>query len=301
MYILKSILLGVFIFGLFACHEKVAIKASKEDKKEVDDWQNKRIDNLKKENGWLNLVGLYWLNEGENTFGANESNDIVFPSTSSQQFIGKIVKKDSIITTFIKENIKVVSNGKSIKEILMKPDITGNPTVLTLNSLKWFIIKRGDKYGVRLRDLKAKLLKEFKGIERFPTNENWKTNAKFEKFDIPKKILIPTILGTIEEDFSPGKLIFNIEKKEYNLTPTSSGKRLFIVFADLTSGEETYGAGRFLYIDAPDSNNNVVLDFNLAYNPPCAFTKYATCSLPPEENKLWIRITAGEKNYGIGH
>ncbi|MCB0745274.1 MAG: DUF1684 domain-containing protein, partial [Ignavibacteriae bacterium] len=135
----------------------------------------------------------------------------------------------------------------------------------------------------------------------FPINPKWKINAKFIPYDKPKEVSIPTILGTVEKDFSPGKLDFSIDEKQYSLEPTSAGEGLFVVFADLTSGEETYGAGRFLYVDGPDTNNNVVLDFNKAYNPPCAFTKYATCPLPSDENKLRVRIEAGEKNYGAGH
>ncbi len=297
---LTTIILLVII--VMACNDKKKDPiVTEEYKKEIDDWHSKRVSNLKKETGWLNLVGLYWLKEGENTFGANELNDIVFPVDKAPEFIGKIVMKDSIITTIINKDVKVFMNKNPIKNIVMSPDISGEPTVLNINSLRWFIIKRGEKYGVRLRDLKADLLENFEGIEKFEIDEGWKINATFEKYDPPQKIMIPTILGTVEEDFSPGKLIFNINNKEYSLEPTSSGERLFIVFADLTSGEESYGGGRFLYVDGPDSNNNVVLDFNKSYNPPCAFSKFATCSLPPEENKIRIRITAGEKNYGVGH
>ncbi len=275
--------------------------ASEEYKKEINDWDKKRIKNLKKETGWLNLVGLYWLKEGENTFGSDKTNDLVFPENKAAQFLGKIIKKDSIITTIVNRNVNILFDDKPISMKEMKADASGDPTILKHQSLRWFIIKRGDKYGIRLRDLEVELVQNFEGIERFPLNESWKLNARFEKYDSPKKIMIPTILGTVEERISPGKLVFNIDDKEYRLTPTSAGKRLFIVFADLTSGEETYGAGRFLYVDGPDSNNNVVLDFNKAYNPPCTFTKYATCPLPPEENKVRVRITAGEKNYGKGH
>ncbi|MDX1699992.1 MAG: DUF1684 domain-containing protein, partial [Melioribacteraceae bacterium] len=160
---------------------------------------------------------------------------------------------------------------------------------------------RGDKYGIRLRDLTADLVSDFKGIERFPVQDKWKIEAKFVKNNPPKKIMIPSIIGTVSESYSPGTLEFEFDNKEFRLSPIKSGNRLFIVFADLTSGEETYGAGRFLYTNGPDSNNIVILDFNKAYNPPCAFSKYATCPLPPDENKLKVRISAGEKNYSEMH
>jgi uncharacterized protein len=286
----------VLVFSSCGTQENITPQ-NKKYLSEISEWHNNRINNLIKESGWLNLIGLHWLKEGENTFGADKSNDIVFPPNRAPEFIGRIVKKDSIITTFINKDVKVFMDEDPIKNIVMNPDISGDPTVLNYNSLRWFIIKRGDKYGIRLRDLKADLLENFEGIEKFEIDESWKLNARFEKYEPPKKIMIPTILGNIEEAFSPGKLIFNINDKEYSLDPTSAGEGLFIVFADLTSGEESYGAGRFLYVDGPDSNNNVILDFNKAYNPPCAFTKFATCPLPPEENKIRVRIAAGEKKF----
>jgi uncharacterized protein (DUF1684 family) len=274
--------------------------ASPDHQYEVNLWHSKRIDGLKKDTGWLNLVGLYWLEEGQNTFGSSDKNKIVFPKNAPEE-IGVLILKDSTVVFNSSNKSDIKLNGETINNIEMKQDISGNPTILEVGSLRWFIIKRGDKYGIRLRDLEAELLKTFEGIDRFPIDSLWKIKAQFQKYDPPKKIMIPTILGTVEESFSPGKLTFSIDNKEFSLEPTSAGQGLFVVFADLTSGEETYGAGRFLYIDGPDTNNNVVLDFNKAYNPPCAFTKYATCPLPPEGNKLKIRVTAGEKNYGHGH
>ena len=242
------------------------------------------------------------MKEGENTFGSDKTNDIVFPEAKADKLLGKFIKEDSVITVEINPGAEVFYGDEKIKKIEMLSDNTGNPTILSHNTLKWFIIKRGDRFGVRLRDLEAELLSSFSGIKRFPIQDKWRIEADFIKHDPPKKIFIPSIIGTITEDYSPGKLVFYVDNKKYSLEPTLSGNnKLFIVFADLTSGEETYGAGRFLYTDGPDSNNTVILDFNKAYNPPCAFSKYATCPLPPEENKLRLRITAGEKNYGGIH
>lgn len=275
---------------------KKEVNASVEHQYEISMWHSKRIDGLKKDTGWLNLVGLYWLENGENTIGSSQNNKIVFPENAPLK-IGSVTLKDSTLIFNSSKNGDVQINGELISNVELKPDVSGNPTVLEVGSLRWFIIKRGEKYGIRLRDLESELLNNFQGIDRFPIDSLWKINAKFEKYTAPKKIMIPTAIGTIEESFSPGKLIFNIDNVEYSLEPTTAGKGLFVVFADLTSGEETYGAGRFLYIKEQDSNGNVVLDFNKAYNPPCAFTKYATCPLPIEENKLRVRVSAGEKNY----
>ena len=288
----------LLFFVTISCQEN-KVEVSEEYFNELKDWNNKRIENLKKTSGWLNLVGLFWLEEGVNTFGSSEENDIVFPKNAPKK-LGQLVKTDSTIIFISDSEAEVVSKNEIVTELIMKTDLSGNPTILENGSLRWFLIARGEKYGIRLRDLKAELLTEFEGIDRFPVNPDWRINAKFFPYQEPKEISIPTILGTVETELSPGKLEFNLNNKTYNLEPVGAGKRLFIVFADLTSGEETYGAGRFLYVDAPDSNNNVILDFNKAYNPPCAFTKYATCPLPPDQNKLRIRIDAGEKNYGKG-
>jgi uncharacterized protein (DUF1684 family) len=195
----------------------------------------------------------------------------------------------------------VLINGNKVKEALLENDLSKNPTVMSAGSFKWTIIKRGDKYGIRLRDLNSPLVKNFPGVDTYPIDKSWRINALYKKFPSPVKITVPTIIGTIEENIVNGDLAFTREGKTYSLVPIIEDNSYFIIFADETNGEETYGAGRFLYADLPDSNGNVILDFNKAYNPPCAFTKYATCPLPPKENYLHMKITAGEKKYGPGH
>lgn len=294
------IILATIIIFCSCKPEKNIRPVSTEYKNEVEEWHKKRIENLKNENGWLNLVGLFWLEDGENSFGSDEKNKIIFPENAPAE-IGKIIKKDSLIIFESNKSVNVFSDGKKVDKLEMKIDLSGKPTILELGNLKWFIIKRDEKYGIRLRDLNSDLIKNFNGIERFPIDVSWKINAKFIPYEKPKEVEIPTIIGTIEKEFSPGKLNFKIDDKEYFLEPTSAGEKLFLVFADLTSGEETYGAGRFLVVDKPDSNNNVIVDFNKSYIPPCAFTKFATCPLPTDENKIKVRITAGEKNFGEEH
>jgi len=295
----KTIVTVFLLFSvlLIGCKEKFEQNADTIYLNEINQWHQKRIENLSKENGWLNLVGLYWLKNGENKFGSARDNDVVFPPITSD-YIGTFNLYDSVVTIKVLPGKKVLYNDTEVSEMPMQIDLSGDPTVLQLNSFRWFIIKRGEKYGIRLRDLDAPLLKEFKGIDRFPVDTNWRIETKFVPYSSPRKIIIPNILGDSEEDIVVGKLVFNIEDKEFSLDPIDSGKRLFIIFADETNGESTYGAGRFLYTDKPDSTGKVILDFNKSYNPPCVFTKYATCPLPPEQNRLAIKITAGEKNFG---
>jgi uncharacterized protein (DUF1684 family) len=271
---------------------------------EVEDWHAKRIASLSKSDGWLSLAGLYWLKEGKNTFGASASNQINFPANKSPKIIGYFLLRDGNVSVQIKDGISVYHNGNKIKTMSMLDDSEGPPSVLTHGSLSWYILKRGDRYGVRLKDSDNSQIKNFKGIERFPVNPKWKIKAQFQAYDKPQTIEIPNVLGSISNDPSPGKLRFELDGQKYSLDPIADpdDKRWFIIFSDKSSGEDTYGAGRFLYIDAPGEDGTTIIDFNKAYNPPCAFTPYATCPLPPEQNHLAIAVKAGEKNYhGYDH
>jgi len=299
---LKIITLAITIlFTSLSCTEKEPEpKGSPEYIAEIEQWHNKRIERLNGENGWLTLVGLHWLEEGENTFGSDKSNSIVFPEIAPNT-IGTITLNDTVVFLKINEGVNVIKDGKPVKQITLENDLTGNPTVLDVGSLRWYIIKRDERYGIRLRDINAPLRNEFDGIERFPVNEDWKITAAFEAYEPPKVISLPTQLGTVKEEPSPGAVVFEKDGQTYRIDAVDTGKRLWLIFADETSGEETYGAGRYLYIDKPDSTGKVIVDFNLAYNPPCVFTKYATCSFPPKQNFLKIKITAGEKMWDEQH
>lgn len=290
----------VSLFLFLSCSENYEQKGSETYIEEIQEWDHARAQRLKRDNGWLNLVGLYWLDEGENSFGSDKSNDIVFPSNAAPQ-MGNFTLEDSTIFIKINDDVDVLIDSQLVKEAKLKSDIEDSTTIMSYGSLRWYtIVREGGKYGIRLRDIEAPLVKNFEGIKRFPINEDWKIEATWVPLDPPQELIIPNIIGTTSEAKAYGRLDFEIDNKTYSLYPTGQ-ESLFVIFADQTSGVETYGAGRFLYTDGPDSNNIVILDFNKAYNPPCAFTKYATCSLPPKENQLKVRITAGEMNYGEGH
>jgi len=302
MNTLNIILLVITIFlTLIGCTEKhPEQKGSPEYIAEIEQWHNKRIERLKDENGWLTLVGLYWLKEGENSFGSDKSHSITFPENAPKT-IGTITLNDSVVFLKVNEGVNVTNDGKSVKKITLENDLTGNPTILDVRSLRWYIIKRDERYGIRLRDVNAPLRNEFDGIERFPVSEDWKIEATFETYDPPKVISLPTQMGTVNDEPSPGAVVFEKDGETYRIDAVDTGKRLWLIFADETSGEETYGAGRYLYIDKPDSTGKTLVDFNLTYNPPCVFTKYATCSFPPKQNFLKLKITAGEKMWSELH
>jgi len=293
LIIIVLVLTAIFIF-ISCTGKEPAPKGSPEYIAEIEQWHNKRVERLKDENGWLTLVGLYWLKEGSNTIGAENSNSIVFPANAPDK-IGTITLEDTVINLKVMEGVSVLKDDNPITKIKLEHDLNGNPTILDLGSLRWYIIKRDERYGIRLRDINAPLRNEFDGIERFPVSEDWKITASFEAYEPPKVISLPTQLGIVKEERSPGAVVFEKDGQAYRIDAVDTGKRLWLIFADETSGEETYGAGRYLYIDKADSNGKVIVDFNLAYNPPCVFTKFATCSFPPKQNFLKLRITAGEK------
>lgn len=290
-----SILLLIFLMIIITGCEKQT--ANPEYVNSIKQWHQKRIERLKSETGWLNLVGLYWLNKGQNTFGSAKDNNVIFPSNAPAH-IGAFTLNDSTVIITINPGVEVFTDSTKVSTIELKDDLSDNPTVLRNGSLRWFIINRNGKKGVRLRDINSPLVKEFKDIETYPIDEKWKVVAKFEPYPSPRVIQIPNIIGSVENDTVNGRLVFNLEGKSYTLDPVTEGNEFFLIFADETNVEETYGAGRFLYTDKPDSSGKTIIDFNEAYNPPCAFTKFATCPLPPKQNYLHLKITAGERKYG---
>lgn len=297
---IKFLLSIVVITTFFACIQKP--EADPNYVKEINEWDAKRVNRLKADDGWLNLVGRFWLKKGESTFGSSKDNDIVVESSKLPEHIGSFLFVDSIVTFKAKDGVEVLHNGKPVKEIVLIDDQKKDITVLQIGSIKFNLIIRDTLYGIRFRDLNSDLVENFKGIERFPIDESWKINAKFEAYNPAKEIDVPNVLGQISKEKSPGAIVFERDGKTYRIDAVDEGgDKLFLIIADLTSGDETYGGGRFMYVNKPDSTNTIMLDFNKAYNPPCVFTKYATCPLPPLQNYLKLRIEAGEKAYGKGH
>ncbi|MCD4832350.1 MAG: DUF1684 domain-containing protein [Bacteroidales bacterium] len=298
----RIFLLLIFL-GLFSCQSNTEKFNEKDYIKSVQEWQQQRLENLKSETGWLNLVGLYWLKKGQNPFGSNEANNIIFPE-KAPDFIGTIILYKGNLSISVNEDVSVYVNDSLTIEHNINTDMEDNTTIFKMGSFSWHIIKRDDRYGIRLRDLESLLIEQFTEIPYFTVDPNWRIETKFERFDSPKEIAVPNVLGDVEFEKCYGLLKFQIEEKEYSLMPLGDGVNsgLFLIFADETSAEETYGAGRFLSVEKPDKNGKTYIDFNKATNPPCAFTDFATCPLPPRENILPVKILAGEKiNEHFGH
>ncbi len=295
---MKIFYLITFVFALCSCTSKKVAVDPVTYAAEVEAWHQKRVEDLKGPNGWLNVSGLYWLNEGINTFGSGEKNNIVFPAGKIPEFAGFFMLQQNTVLIDVAADVAITSKGQPVNEkIIYHPDSSHN-TVLDYGSLQWFVIKRDTKYGIRLRDFKNSAIENFKGIDRFPVDVQWRLEAKFENADSSRTIPITNVLGQTTEQPSPGTLVFTIQDKTYRLDALDEGgDEYFIIFGDPTNTKETYGAGRYAYVKKPDADGNTVLDFNKTYNPPCAFTEFATCPLPPKQNILDIAVTAGEKNY----
>jgi uncharacterized protein (DUF1684 family) len=260
-------------------------------------WRAEREAELKADDGWLTLVGLYWLKDGANRFGTDATNEIVLPEGTTRPHAGALEFHGGQTTLRMENGASAIVNGKPVATSALQTDEKQKPDVVRIGSLAIIIIKRGARYGVRVRDLNSKGRREFKGMRWFPVKEDFRITATFVAYDQPKDIEIANVLGDVSKQPSPGYALFTLGGKEYRLEPMLEGKdKLFFVFGDLTNNKTTYGAGRFLYADLP-TDGKVVLDFNQAVNPPCAFTPFATCPLPPRQNRLKVAIEAGELNY----
>jgi uncharacterized protein len=267
---------------------------------EIDSWRATRDSNLRDPNGWLTLVGLFWLDEGDNRVGSDPRNRVVLPG-KAPAFAGTLVRHGAAVTARAEPGSGLASEAGPVTEMSMAPDAKGKPTVLRLGSISFFVIKRGDRLGVRVKDSQSAALAAFHGVESYPADAGWRVVARFEPHPRPTSIPITNVLGMTDQEPSPGVVVFEHGGKTYRLDALDNGDgSLELLFADATTGRETYGAGRFLDTDPP-REGRVVVDFNKAYNPPCAFTTFATCPLPPRQNRLAVAVTAGEKKYGEGH
>jgi len=295
-----SALLAVSLLLLNSCARTSPKIDASAYAKEIAQWQAQRLADLKSEDGWLTLVGLFWLKEGDNKIGSDKSNDIVLSPEKIGTQTGAFVLKNGIVQFETPPTSGFTVEGKPVTHLVLKSDEEGSPTVLQLGSLTLQIIKRGEKLGVRVKDKQNSDRVNFQGTQFYPTDLKWRVDAQFVPYNPPKAVSITNVLGMESGETSPGAVVFEVEGKTYRLDAiTEKGEtKYFMIIADKTSGKETYPAGRYLYVDPPDASGRIVIDFNKAYSPPCAFTKFATCPLPPRQNRLPFAIEAGEKYSG---
>ncbi|MEO8803944.1 MAG: DUF1684 domain-containing protein [Rudaea sp.] len=268
---------------------------------QIEAWRHHRVERLTTPHGWLSLVGLDWLKTGTNKIGSAKGNDVVLAKGPAH--LGTIALDHDIATITLEKGVAATIDGKAQGSAQMLDDSHDKPTSVAFGTVDFYLVHRGDKYGLRIKDSDAPTRKHFLGIDYFAIDPSWRIVARWEPYNPPHEVEESNILGQIDKVIVPGAAVFERDGKTYRVEPvieTPGDKNLFLVFADKTSGKESYGAARFLYADAP-KDGKVILDFNQAYNPPCAFTPYATCPLPTAQNRLKVRVTAGEKKYRGGH
>jgi uncharacterized protein (DUF1684 family) len=272
---------------------------------EVEEWRAGRLARLTAEGGFLSLVGLHWLSPGVSSFGSAADNTLVFPAGAPAR-MGVLRVAGSQVTLVPASGVELTVDGEALPggaERVLRSDAEGAPSVVHHGTFAFQVIDRGGRLALRVKDSANPVRAGFRGIDSYPVDPSLRIVARFEPYDPPRSIPIPTVLGTTEPMPSPGRLRFERDGRTYTLDPVlePGDDDLFVIFGDLTNQDETYGGGRFLYAEPPGPDGTVVLDFNRAYNPPCAFTPYATCPLPPPQNKLALRVEAGERRYGDGH
>lgn len=286
---LKKVILIAGLITVLSCNQP----NDEQYELSIQEWHQLRIDSLKGKTGFINLAGLYWLKDGINTFGSDNSNDLHF-TDKSNSILGSFLLEDTVVYLITQNEIFI--DGKVVSDTTVVFE-NGKTKYMKFKSLFWFIIKRGDQIGVRLRDFDYYLLEKFNSIDYFETDPDWKIEATWESYKNPIVTTFSNVVGMTMQYSIKGAFHFNVGGQEYKLEPLGDPEPdgYFVMFYDKTSGHSTYGSGRYIYVSEPDSLGNTFIDFNKAYNPPCAFTEFATCLFPHKENRLSLFVNAGEK------
>ena len=290
------------VFGTLLAATACSPRVDPGYRREIETWRQRRAERLRRDDGWLTLAGLFWLDPGSNPFGSGPEAKISLRGPGVPPVAGAIVLENGRTRLEPAPGAVLTADGRPATASDLVSDENGSPTVLRIGTFSFFVIRRGEKMGVRVRDTESPARKNFKGLDYFPIDPSWRVTARFEPYTPLKHIAVPTALGFPEDDVSPGALAFEHGGKTYRLDPVfeQGSEELFLIFGDRTNGKETYGAGRFVYAPMP-KDGKTVIDFNKAYSPPCIFTPYATCPFPPPQNHLPTEVRAGEKTYSGAH
>ncbi len=270
---------------------------------EIEQWRARRTASLTSPDGWLTLVGLHWLEPGRNRVGSGNEVEILldFDRVPPHAFTLELTPDRRVLLEPV-AGAALAVDGEPAAPRQLATDRSGKPSLLALGPLRMVVIQREDRFALRVRNPNSPVRANFKGLEYFPLDPRYRVEARLERYPTPKTVQVPAAQGPPQRMLAPGVVHFALRGRPLSLQPLLSSpddRSYFFVFRDATSGSETYGAGRFLEAAAPPAGSDLlVLDFNRAYTPPCAFTPYATCPLPPPENVLPLPVRAGEKGYG---
>ena len=262
---------------------------------EIEAWRTEREARLKADDGWLTLTGLFFLNEGDNSFGSSPQNDIVL--RAGPERAGIITLRDDTVGVRGVERQTLLVDGRSVDAAQLWPYEGPDRPTITLGPLSLFCHESGDRLAMRLRDSESEIRREFTNLRWYPVDESFRIHGRYVPHDKPRTMELANNLGDVLTLHTSGSVELTVKGEALRLTAIDYDDRLWFVFSDGTSGNETYPAARFLYADMPDLDGRTTVDFNRAYNPPCAFNPYTTCPLPPPENQLQVRIEAGELDY----
>lgn len=273
-----------------------AIAHTENHQQSIEAWRANRHERLLKPDGWLTLVGLEWLQEGETSIGSAEQNDIQLPG--GPDYWGVVVLKESHLHFRNLDQEQVSVNNSAAATIDLVADTEGEPTILSSGSVSLNVIFR-ESYALRIKDSRAKALQNFEGVDNYPINESWRIKGNFVPASEGAVLEITNVLGQVYESPVFGTFEFDMNGKTHSLIGLGSkdSENLWFIFADRTTGHGTYGAGRYLYSNGMPENNRLTVDFNKAYNPPCAFNPYSTCPIPPQRNRMDLLVLAGEKDF----
>ncbi len=269
----------------------------------VEDWRAWRHGELVKPDGWLSLSGLYWLTPGEYTFGSALENDLVYSREGVPPVLGRFSVTETEVEFFPTEGVDVGMPGGEwglVPPSVYVVGMEGETPVMQWGEMQWYVIEREDHLALRLKDAASELVTGFEGMDNFELAAEWRLDATFEFLDPPGTIKIPNVFGSLGDEELLGAVVFEYGGETYRLDmwrDSGDPDNLFTAFGDETNAASSYGAGRFLWVDAPDEWGRTVVDFNRSYNPPCAFSPFATCPLPPTQNRLPLRIEAGERAF----
>lgn len=294
MKIKFSAVFVLLLFLLISCKEDLG-QAPLPDNYEqsINEWKEYRISRLTEPTGWLRLADLIWLEEGENSFGSSPDSDIRFPEGTIPGFAGTFILLDGEVTMKVADDVIITHDGSPVQEMVIF-DGENRPEV-EHEDLIWFVDSRGDTHGIRIYNRDTPKADRFDGFPFYPLDPAWHLQARFISWPDERTIPVVNVLGETIERESPGRVEFVIDGERYSLDAFESASGLFLMFTDQTGRTETFQGGRYMIIDHPDENGNTIIDFNKAYNPPCAFSKFTTCQLPPPQNRLDVEIPAGEQ------
>jgi uncharacterized protein (DUF1684 family) len=266
---------------------------------EIERWRAARLKRLAGPEGWLTLIGLWWLREGVNSVGSDPSNDVRLPAGKAPARVGTIHVADMKASAEFDPESGVTHEGQPVSTLGLDDDKESRLSILRIGTVSFFVIRREDELAIRVRDSESQSRHRFSGIEHYPVDLRWRTEARFQSYEPARRAGVQTVLGTQETYVVPGAVEFEIDDKTYALDVflEDPDDDLFVIFGDLTNRSETFGGGRYVYAPQAGQDGIVILDFNKAFNPPCVFTPYATCPLPLPQNRLPLRIEAGERRY----